>query len=200
VSTITAHHEPSAFETSVADRKRIVAATVETLDAVGWDATDVSAVARTAGMSPACVERHFPSWEGLVLAAVDRWNLDRFEQVARETAGAATLGFVRGLVAHSNVHRGLSRSLMTLSIGSADAGDLSGRFVRDSYRDFHAMVFQGLAFDLSQGEIPAGTDVAALSTSVVALYMGLQLQMLLQPDHDVVVAFDLGLEGLTRGW
>ncbi|NIJ04582.1 TetR/AcrR family transcriptional regulator [Frigoribacterium faeni] len=200
MSTITAHHEPSAFETSVADRKRIVAATVEALDVFGLASTDIAAVARVADMSPTCVERHFPSWEGLVLAAVDRWNLDRFEQVARETAGSATLGFMRGLVAHSSAHRGLSRTLMTFSIGSSDAADLTGRFVRDSYRDFHAMVLQGLLFDLSQGDVPAGTDVAALAPTVVSLYMGLQLQMLLQPDVDVVVAFDLGLEGLTRGW
>jgi AcrR family transcriptional regulator len=200
VSTVTAHHEPSAFETSVADRKRIVAATVETLDTLGWAATDVAAVARAAGMSPTCVERHFPSWEGLVLASVDRWNLDRFEQVARDTAGGATLGFVRGLVAHSSAHRGLSGTLVALTAGSSDTGDLTGQFVRDSYRDFQAMVFQGLVFDLGQGDVPGGTDVAALATTVVALYVGLQLQMLLQPDLDVVVAFDLGLEGLTRGW
>ena len=192
--------DQTAFDLAVVDRKRIVAATVETLKRLGYRRTTVEEVARTADMSVACVHRQFPDWKGLLLAALDRWNQDRFEQVARETAGGATLGFLRGLVAHSAAHQGLSRTLMALSVEATEPGDIGAPYLRELYLDFHRMVQQGLAFDVTEGVVPEGTDVRSLATTVVALYEGLQLQTMLRPSFDAVTAFDHAIESLISAW
>jgi AcrR family transcriptional regulator len=200
VTSHTTAPDPSAFELVVADRKDVVTATVETLARLGYTGTSFEDVAETAQTTVAAVRRHFPSWLGLVLAAVDRWNQDRFELVARETAGGATLGFMRGLVAYSAQHPGLSRTLMALSVEASDPSHLAALYLRDRYCDFHTMVQQGLAFDVTEGVVPAGTDIKAFSTTVIALFEGLQLQMLMRPGFDPATAFDHALEELTCSW
>jgi len=200
VTIETTAPDASAFELAVADRKLVVTSTVETLDRLGYAGASFEDVAATAGTSVAAVRRHFPSWLGLVLAAVDRWNQDRFETVARETAGSATLGFMRGLVSYSAQHQGLSRTLMALSVEASDPSHLAAQYLRDRYCDFHTMVLQGLAFDRRDGAVPLGTDIHALSTTVIALFEGLQLQMLLRPGFDPATAFDHALEELTSTW
>jgi AcrR family transcriptional regulator len=192
--------DQTAFDLAVVDRKRIVAATVETLERLGYRRTTVEEVARTADMSVACVHRQFPDWKGLLLAALDRWNQDRFEQVARETAGGATLGFMRGLVAYSAQHPALSRTLLSLAVEGTDPGHLASLYLRDRYCDFHTMVQQGLAFDVTEGVVPAGVDVKALATTLIALFEGLQLQMLLRPGFEPTTAFDHALAEITCSW
>jgi AcrR family transcriptional regulator len=200
VTIETTAPDPSAFDLAVADRKDVVVATVETLERLGYAGTSFEDVAETAQTSVAAVRRHFPSWLGLVLAALDRWNQDRFEQVARETAGGATLGFMRGLVAYSAQHPALSRTLLSLAVEGADPGHLAALYLRDRYCDFHTMVQQGLAFDVSEGVVPPGVDVKALATTLIALFEGLQLQMLMRPGFEPTTAFDHALAEITCSW
>ncbi|WP_316316053.1 hypothetical protein, partial [Clavibacter michiganensis] len=95
-------------------RITIVGATVDVLRDVPFHEARVGMVADRMGITVDELRQPFPSGDGLVLAAVDRWNGARLEEVAHEVGDGPTLDLLRGIVASNAEDPALMRLLVAL--------------------------------------------------------------------------------------
>jgi AcrR family transcriptional regulator len=181
-------------------RIMIVGTTVDLLRDVPFHEARPDAVAERLGLSLEELHQHFPSWDGLVLAAVDRWNGARMDSVTAEVGDRSTVEFLRAIVASNVDDPALMRLLVALlSVAGNQAHPMSA-YLRSRYQLFYAQVRRGLEHDIAIGRAPHTMDPRRGAEQLIALYEGLQLQALLRPELDLVPAFDRAVARLERGW
>lgn len=127
---------------SRADRlEQILGATLEELQAVGYDRTTMDAVAERAGASKATLYRHWPSKADLVVAAIShmkgvdstpvpdtgdlRTDLIMLLSAAVQTSGQDELCIMRGMVSACGADPELARVFYERVIGAKRAGALT---------------------------------------------------------------------------
>jgi AcrR family transcriptional regulator len=178
----------------------IVEATIAVFTRLGYRATSVDDVADEMNVPTDVILHEFPSWSGLVLAVIDRWNRRRFERVFAVAAGRGTITTLRTLVAYNVAEPALMHLLVALANEAADPGHPAARFFQERYQDFHVTIQQGLRADVENGIAPADLDPSAVADQLVALYEGLQLQAMLRPSFDLGVAFNRAMDYFTDTW
>ncbi|KTR08817.1 hypothetical protein NS184_04660 [Curtobacterium luteum] len=152
------------------------------------------------GITLAELELHFPSWDGLVLAAVDRWNGGRMEEVAAEVGDAATVDLLRAIVASNAEDPALMRLLVALLSVAGNPAHPMASYLRSRYQLFFSRIKRGLERDVAVGRAPHTMEPRRGAEQLIALYEGLQLQALLRADMDLVQAFDRAVARLEAGW
>ncbi|WP_420363460.1 TetR/AcrR family transcriptional regulator [Curtobacterium aetherium] len=181
-------------------RIRIVGATVDLLRDVPFHEARVEHVAERLDISTDELHQHFPSWDGLVLAAVDRWNGARMDEVAREVGDGSTVELLRAIVSSNAEDPALMRLLVALLSVAGNPDHPMSAYLRSRYQLFFAQVKRGLEHDVAVGRAPHTMDPRRGAEQLIALYEGLQLQALLRTDLDLVAAFDRAVARLERGW
>ncbi len=181
-------------------RITIVGATVDLLRDVPFHEARPEQVAERMGISRAELELHFPSWDGLVLAAVDRWNGGRMEEVAAEVGDASTVDFLRAIVASNAEDPALMRLLVALLSVAGNPAHPMATDLRSRYQLFFGRIKRGLERDIAVGRAPHTMEPRRGAEQLIALYVGLQLQALLRADMDLVPAFDRAVARLEAGW
>lgn len=181
-------------------RITIVGATVDVLRDVPFHEAHVGMVAERMGITTEELRQHFPSWDGLVLAAVDRWNGARLEAVAHEVGDGPTVDLLRAIVASNAEDPALMRLLVALLSVAGNAGHPMAPYLRSRYQLFFAQIRRGLEHDVAVGRAPHTMEPRRGAEQLIALYEGLQLQALLRADLDLVPAFDRAMARLERGW
>lgn len=181
-------------------RIMIVGATVDLLRDVPFHQASVAAVAERLSISVAELEQHFPSWDGLVLAALDRWNGGRMDEVTREVGDRSTVEFLRAIVASNAEDPALMRLLVALLSVAGNASHPMAPYLRSRYQLFFQQIRRGLEHDIAIGRAPHTMEPRRGAEQLLALYEGLQLQALLRSDLDLVPAFDRAVSRLERGW
>lgn len=181
-------------------RIKIVGTAVDLLRDVPFHEARAEMVAERMGLTLAEMQQHFPSWDGLVLAALDRWNGARMDSVTAETAGKTTVELLRAIVASNVEDPALMRLMVALlSVAGNDAHPMSS-YLRSRYQLFYSQIRRGLEHDIATGRAPHTMDPRRGAEQLIALYEGLQLQALLRPELDLVPAFDRAVARLERGW
>jgi AcrR family transcriptional regulator len=181
-------------------RIMIVGATVDLLRDVPFHEATATAVAARMGISTEELELHFPSWDGLVLAALDRWNGGRMDEVTREVGDRSTVEFLRAIVASNAEDPALMRLLVALLSVAGNEAHPMAPYLRSRYQLFYQQIRRGLEHDIAIGRAPHTMEPRRGAEQLIALYEGLQLQALLRPDLDLVPAFDRAVSRLERGW
>ncbi|PYY33606.1 TetR/AcrR family transcriptional regulator [Curtobacterium sp. MCBD17_030] len=181
-------------------RIRIVGATVDLLRDVPFHEARVEHVAERLDVSTYELQQHFPSWDGLVLAAVDRWNGARMDEVTREVGNGSTVELLRAIVASNADDPALMRLLVALLSVAGNPEHAMSTYLRSRYQLFFSQVKRGLEHDIAVGRAPHTMDPRRGAEQLIALYEGLQLQALLRSDLDLVAAFDRAVARLERGW
>jgi AcrR family transcriptional regulator len=181
-------------------RIMIVGATVDLLRDVPFHQATSAAVASRLGISTAELEQHFPSWDGLVLAALDRWNGGRMDEVTRDVGDRSTVEFLRAIVASNAEDPALMRLLVALLSVAGNETHPMAPYLRSRYQLFYQQIRRGLEHDIAIGRAPHTMEPRRGAEQLIALYEGLQLQALLRPDLDLVPAFDRAVSRLERGW
>jgi AcrR family transcriptional regulator len=191
-------------ETAAADTLRlriaIVSATVDLLREVAFHEAREEVVADRLGLSLEELREHFPTWDGLVLAALDRWNGERMDAVAAETCDKSTVEFLRAIIESNIEDPALMRLLVALVSVAGNPAHPMATYLRSRYQLFTAQVRRGLQHDIATGRAPHTMDPRRGAEQLVALYEGLQLQALLRPDMELLRSFDRAVARLERGW
>ncbi|WP_447656178.1 TetR/AcrR family transcriptional regulator [Microbacterium sp. M1A1_1b] len=181
-------------------RITIVGATVDLLRDVPFHEARPDAVAERLDITVHELQQHFPSWDGLVLAALDRWNGARMDEVTREVGDGSTVQLLRGIVASNAEDPALMRLLVALLSVAGNPAHPMSSYLRSRYQLFFAQIKRGLEHDVAVGRAPHTMEPRRGAEQLIALYEGLQLQALLRADLDLVPAFDRAVGRLERGW
>lgn len=191
---------PAATSPSVQLRIDIVEATIVVFSRLGYRSSSVDDVAEQMNVPADVILHEFPSWSGLVLAVIDRWNRRRLERVAAVSKGRGTIFALRTLVAYNVADPGLMRLLVSLANEAADPTHPASTYFRQRYQDFHGFIQQSLTSDIALGLAPDDIEPAAVADQLVALYEGLQLQAMLRPKFDLAIAFNRAMDYFTDSW
>jgi AcrR family transcriptional regulator len=181
-------------------RIMIVGATVDLLRDVPFHEARPDQVAERLDISVQELSQHFPSWDGLVLAALDRWNGARMDEVACEVGDGSTVDLLRAIVASNAEDPALMRLLVALLSVAGNPDHPMSTYLRSRYQLFFAQVKRGLERDVATGRAPHTMDPRRGAEQLIGLYEGLQLQALLRNELDLVPAFDRAVARLERGW
>lgn len=157
-------------------------------------------VAAESGESIEVVERTFPSWDGLLLATIDRWNDQRTAPLMPLAEQRGTVPFLRAIVTANIADPSLMRFLTaSLNIAASPEHPLAP-MLHLRWRRFHAFVQHSLERDVLLGREPSTMEPARGSEQLLATYEGLQLQSMVRPEMDLLESFDRAVTRLRDGW
>lgn len=169
------------YAKSAGRRRAIVEAAMGVFAARGYRATSMREIASAAGLSLSTLTHHFPTKEELLLATLRR----RDEPTDLEAEGDAErwLRQVLRRARDNEETRGLIELYTVLCAESTTANHPGAEYFVHRFhllRDGYTSHFRQLR---GSGRLRPGVDPAVAATSLVALWDGLQLQWLLEPDE-----------------
>jgi len=178
----------------------IVGATVDLLRETHLHEATPEAVAHRLGIAVSTLREHFPSWDGLVVAALDRWSGQRMDAVTTSVGDVSMVEFLRAIVVSNVEEAAFVRLIVALMSAAGDPTHPTSAYLRSRYKLFYCRIRRGLEHDVAVGRAPHAMDPSRGAEQLVALYEGLQLQALMRPDLDIVAAFDRAVARMERGW
>lgn len=173
-----------------ARRKEIIAAAVEVFSTSGFRAGSLKDIAELIGIDPSSILHHFASKEELLQAVLDDKEEHDFQYVKGTPADdPASIPEQMVALAEQNDHvPGLIRLYAILSTESTTAGHPSAGYFRQrtgsARRDFTAG-FQRMA---DAGLLAPGVTAEFAATSTLALWDGIQIHWLIDPNAVSVTA------------
>ncbi|MEK6309883.1 MAG: hypothetical protein V4755_04175 [Curtobacterium sp.] len=187
----------AALEDEQSLAERIVRGAIRAYRLHTFDQVDAAVVAEVAGVPLDAVARVFPTWDALLLVTYDRWT--QLRGTRRSVQPSCTIEHVRMTLAEDVADPGLVRVLAgVINIAAAETG--FAELFRKRFEEYVGELTAGLQRDFDseteRSVVPA--DVAA--TQLLAVYEGLQIQMLVRPHVDVLVEFDRAVRTLRQGW
>ncbi|MBF4607417.1 TetR/AcrR family transcriptional regulator [Curtobacterium sp. VKM Ac-1393] len=189
------HDERVEDDESLAER--IVRGAIRAYRLHPFDVVDASVIAEVAGLSLETVQRLFPAWEALLLVTYDRWT--QLRGTRRKAPPACTIDHVRLTLAEDVADPGLVRVLAgVITIASSESG--FAELFRKRFDEYVEQLANGLQRDFDSGVEESGIPAYQAATQLLAVYEGLQIQMLVRPHIDVLVEFDRSVRTLRQGW
>lgn len=158
---------------------------------------DDRAVAEVSGVPIDDVRRLFPTWEALLLVAYERWAELRVSR--RKTPPSCTIDRLRRTLAEDVADPGFIR----VSIGVVNFAGSDSPFADVFQRHFEEYAEQlaaGLQNDFDRSVEQSMVPAHQAATQLLAVYQGLQIQMLVRPHIDVLVEYDRAVRTLRQGW
>jgi AcrR family transcriptional regulator len=177
--------------------ERIVRGAIRAYRLHPFHEVDAGTVAETCGVDRTVVDRLFPTWDGLLLVVYDRWLQLRGSR--RSSVPRCTLEHVRMTLAEDVADPGLVRVLAGVVTLAASERDFAG-FFRKRFEEYVEELTVGLQRDVDAGRETIGIPAHQAATQLLAVYEGLQLQMLVRPYLDVLVEYDRAVHTLRHGW
>src|SRR4051812_33972563 len=165
-------------------REAILAAANDLFAAQGFRGASLSAIAARVGLSEAGVLHHFPSKEHLLLELLHL----RTERDAERVAQALERheGYLAALLALCRENEstpGLVRLFTILAAESVDPDHPAHDWTIERYRALRGRVTEHLRAEQAAGRVDPGLDPALVAPQLLAMFDGLQLQWLLDPDE-----------------
>ncbi len=170
-------------------RESILAAANEVFAAQGFYGASLSSIATRVGLSEPGLLHHFPSKEHLLLELLQLRNDHDAERIARALADhTAFVDAMLGLCRENQATAGLVRLFTILAGESVDLEHPAHEWMVARYRELRRRIAARLESERAAGRIRADIDAAALAPQIIAMFDGLQLQWLLDPDEVDMVA------------
>jgi len=172
-------------------RDAILAAANEVFAAQGFHGASLSSIATRVGLSEPGLLHHFPSKEHLLLELLQLRNDHDAERIARALAGhTAFVDALLDLCRENQATAGLVRLFTILAGESVDREHPAHDWMVGRYRELRRRIAARLESERAAGRVRADIDAAALAPQIVAMFDGLQLQWLLDPDEvDLTAVF-----------
>ncbi|WP_144763135.1 hypothetical protein [Curtobacterium sp. 9128] len=177
--------------------ERLVRAAIRAYRLHPFTEVDATVVADIAGLPVEAVSRAFPTWDALLLVTYDMWT--NLRGTNRRRRAATTIDHVRTTLAEDVADPGLVRVLAGV-INIAGAGTTFAELFRKRYGEYLAALAAGFQRDFDAGAEDALVPAERAATQLLALYEGLQIQMLVRPDLDVLAEYDHAVRVLRDGW
>jgi AcrR family transcriptional regulator len=165
-------------------REAILAAADAAFAKHGFRGASLGTIADSVGLSQPGLLHHFPSKEHLLLEVL-RYREDQgLEQVARALEEHHDYAeALLELCAANTQTPGLVRLFTVLAAEGVDDDHPAHELFRERYRDLRRIVGSRFATEQREGRIAADLDPESVAPQVLALFDGLQLQWLLDPDE-----------------
>lgn len=164
-----------------ARRRQIVDAAMALFGARGFHSTSLRDVAAAAGIGQTTLRHHFPDKSALLLAA-----LRRRDELGQGDIPERADDFPAHVVDRATQNRAspeLVELYTVLSAESVAAGHPSRQYFIDRFADLRRD-YGGFMRELERrGRLRAGVDPETATTALIALWDGLQVQWLLEPDR-----------------
>ena len=182
------------------ERVRIVEGMIGVLRTTAFHEVTFATVGAALGLTADDVRSHFPSWDGLVLVTIDRWNEQRTGPLRQLAEDRGAVLFLRAIVRANVEDPALMRFLTaTLNIAATPGHPLAVPLQR-RWHQFQLLVQQSLVKDIEVGREPATMRPERGAEQLVALYEGLQVQSMVRPQMNVLEAYDRAVTRLREGW
>jgi AcrR family transcriptional regulator len=164
-------------------REEILAAANDVFAAQGFHGASLATIATRVGLSEPGLLHHFPSKEHLLLELLTLRHEHDSERVARALADhEGYLDALLGLCRENQGTAGLVR-LFTILVGeSVDADHPAHEWMVERYRGLRERFVGRIEAEQRAGRIASGLDPRALAPQLIAMFDGLQLQWLLDPE------------------
>ncbi|GAA3336679.1 hypothetical protein GCM10017714_34970 [Curtobacterium pusillum] len=191
------HDHDAALEGEQSLAERIVRGAIRAYRLHPFDSVDANVVAETAGIPVDTVQRLFPTWDALLLVTYDRWT--QLRGTRRTKPPKCTIDHLRMTLAEDVADPGLVRVLAgVITIAAADTG--FAELFRKRFEEYAEQLSTGLQHDVDGGSERLAIPAYQAATQLLAVYEGLQIQMLVRPHIDVLVEFDRAVRTLRKGW
>ncbi len=184
-------------EDDASSAERIVRGAIRAFRLHPFHEVDAGTVTETCGVDRTVVDRLFPTWDGLLLVAYDRWLQLRGSR--RSSVPRCTIDHVRMTLAEDVADPGLVRLLAGVLPLAASERDFAG-FFRKRFEEYVEELTVGLQRDIATGVETIGIPAHQAATQLLAVHEGLQVQMLVRPYLDVLVEYDRAVHTLRYGW
>ncbi|TCO50234.1 TetR family transcriptional regulator [Kribbella antiqua] len=186
------------YAKSARRQAEIVASAASVFSARGYRGGSLREIAKQLDLSLTAVVHHFPSKSDLlvaVLESADSAHADSFQTDRRnEGVAYAVLQFVR-----RNIDRPEMLRLLALMAAESSASDHPAHeWFRRRYELTIATLADDIRQDQEQGRISNPRDPYSIAESLVAVWDGLQLQWLIDPNRDLVAAMTAALKDLLE--
>lgn len=167
-------------------REQILEQAVGLFAANGFGATSFREIAAACGLTPAGLAHHFPTKEALLLALVE--EREQHQSTALQFDGLEWARWVRAVDEDNRANRPLTQLYAILSAEAIEPTHPAHEYFVARYRRLR----ERMAWFLSKQR--GGRRVAAVDRTnaqvLIALWDGLQLQAMLDPDLDTKAAFE----------
>ncbi len=187
------------YAKSAEQRRRILDVAQDVFGRRGSHGASLREIADLAGMSQAGVLHHFGSKTGLLMAVLEERDQASRQQADTGATWDEQARVARSMFAQAIADRGLTQLFTTVTAESIVPGHPAHDFTVARYRrtatEFTTALTEAAPDELEPDAAHA-TDLAGVARLVMAAMDGLQLQALLDPDADVLGAFDILLEAL----
>jgi AcrR family transcriptional regulator len=164
-------------------REAILHAADEVFAAQGFHKAALSTIAKQVGLSEPGLLHHFPSKEHLLLELLAMRHEHDAERVARAMRHHETfLDALLGLCRENEDTPGLVRLFTILAAESVDDDHPAHDWTVERYRTLRERFATRIAREQRDGHIDAHIDPHRLAPQLIAMFDGLQVQWLLEPD------------------
>jgi AcrR family transcriptional regulator len=179
-------------------RDAILAAANEVFAKRGFRGASLATIAKQVGLSEPGLLHHFASKEELLLELLRLRDQHDDERVAQARTAHTNMHDVLVELCRQNADRpGIVRLFTILAAESVDEDHPAHGWFFDRYSERRRQVVAALTAEQRDGRVDPALDADATASQILAMFDGLQIQWLLDPDTvDMVGTFEDFLERL----
>jgi AcrR family transcriptional regulator len=178
-----------------ARRRQLVELALHAFGAQGYRGTTLAGIAAEAGISEPGVIHHFANKERLLRRVLDEYHADSVAQITRLLPDRSLAYALVELAREHEADPASVRMFMAIAAESVDPEHPAHEWFVDRYRRTRAAFTEVIAEEQRAGRIKASADPGVLARQLTAVFDGLQLQYLLDPeDADIVTPLAAFLE------
>lgn len=176
-------------------REQILEAALDAFAEQGYRGTSMATIAASVQLTEPGLLHHFPSKTRLLLAILDHHEL---RTQALLDAATRDRSWADGLLELAHRHETdprFIRFFTTLTAESLDPGHPAHAWFKERYRGVRVTATERIRHEQAAGRIDPGMDAGLLADMLIAIFDGLQLQHLREPEAVSIVP---GLEAFFR--
>lgn len=195
---------PGSYRTGIERREQIVDVATRVFAVRGYLNASLREIAAEVGVTAAALVRYFGTKEELLLAVLERWDLDSEASRVLHAHGAG-LGYFEALVVIMGRHRehpGLIELLLTLDTEATDPEHPARGWLIERYRRIVRNADQAFVSAQARREIRSlsAAQREAEARWYFAVMDGLELQWMSDPDLDLEAIFEVLHGNAVQRW
>lgn len=175
-----------------ARREQILERAAEFFGANGFGATSMREIAAACGLTPAGLSHHFPDKATLLLALIEQ----REQQQLTDFEGMHWTEWARSVERQNRANRSLTQLFAILSAEAIELDHPAHEYFVARYRALRERFAQFVCMQRAGSEVIEADRTSA--QVLIAMWDGLQLQGMLDPEMDMEAAFDAAIAFVQR--
>lgn len=186
-NTITRRRSPKGERR----RESILDATLEVFSSTGYNSSSMADIAKIAGITTAGVLHHFPNKLSLLMAVLERQDIETHKQISvirEEITLDGLMDYLLALMTYSAQSYALTLAFNLLNTESLAEDHPAWQWYQERYDRVHASADHEFRLLIEKGEVRADIDAKMVRTEMFAVMDGLQIQWLRRPDNVDLVA------------